>query len=863
MAFVATRGAAFDCSSIIEELSKKVEAYFEDKKISKIDIEQIQDQLELELMRSKEDYCDVARRFIIYRRERERTRQEIAKTVMNRDVRVTLPSGRKIPFDVETFKKVIYRAAEGFEDVNADEVFDKALNEIYDGITVQELEAVPVLATRPFLEKDPAYSYMATRLLLDNIKKETNFFTYEESFLQTMREGLEQGTYNPKMKTKFRLRKLAQAIVPDRDNLFKLMGLKTLLDRYLTRTDKKKCIEMPQTFFMRVAMGIALNEDNPTERAIEFYNLLSSFDFMCSTPTLFNSGTRHSQLSSCYISVIDDSIEGIYDGLKENATLSKFAGGIGNSWTNVRASGSHIKGTRGTSSGVVPFLHANNATMLSSNQGGKRRGSAAVYLEPWHLDVEAFCDLRKPTGDFRIRAHDLFTAIWANDLFIERVMNKSKWTLFSPSDVPELHDSYGKEFETLYCQHEAEFDEGTLRGKRIEAVDLWRRILTSLFETGGPWMTFKDPCNIRSPQQHVGVVHSSNLCTEITLNTSETETAVCNLGSINLLHHLKDGEIDEAHLEKTVRTAMRMLDNVIDVNYYPTAKAKRSNLANRPVGLGLMGFQDCLYEMKIHFNSKKAVEFADQSMERISYHAINASCDLAKERGQYSTYKGSLWSKGILPIDSLKMLADSRGNDSFDFSSVKDWTKTRNKIKRYGMRNSNCMAIAPTATIANIIGVTACIEPTYQNLFTKSNLSGEFIVINEYLVKDLKNAGIWDNNMIMELKAAEGDVAKIGIIPDNLKHKYPSVFDIDPKWLIACAAARQKWIDQSQSLNLYIREPNGKKISDAYLLAWKSGLKTTYYLRSLSATTTEKYTSKTTGLSKVCNLDDEECTSCQ
>jgi ribonucleoside-diphosphate reductase alpha chain len=603
--------------------------------------------------------------------------------------------------------------------------------------------------------------------------------------------------------------------------------------------------------FMRVAMGLALDEVNREERAIEFYHLLSQFDFMSSTPTLFNSGTHRPQLSSCYLTTVPDDLDGIYEAIKENALLSKFAGGLGNDWTPVRAMGSHIKGTNGKSQGVVPFLKVVNDTAVAVNQGGKRKGAVCTYLETWHMDVLEFLEMRKNTGDDRRRAHDMDTANWIPDLFMKRVMEKGQWTLFSPADVPDLHDKFGLAFETAYVAYEAKADRGELKlFKRMPANDLWRKMISMLFETGHPWITFKDPCNVRSPQQHVGVVHSSNLCTEITLNTSDSEIAVCNLGSVNLVAHLrqaKDGswQIDDDKLKRTVQTAMRMLDNVVDINYYAVKKARTSNLKHRPVGLGIMGFQDCLQKMGIAYASKAAIEFADRSMEHVCYHAYWASTTLAQERGRYSTYNGSLWSRGILPQDTLDLLKEARGGYvEISRTATLDWDALRAQIQTHGMRNSNCVAIAPTATISNIIGVSASIEPAYQNLYAKSNLSGDFPMINEYLVAELKRRQLWDEVMISDIKYYDGGLAKIDRIPAEVKTVYATAFEVDPSWLIEAAARRQKWIDQAQSLNLYVAGTSGKKLDEMYKHAWLRGLKTTYYLRSMGATAAEKSTGR-------------------
>jgi len=710
---------------------------------------------------------------------------------------------------------------------------------------------------------------VTARILMHTIRKEilgrevpqgAMAAEYISYFPQFIKQGVDAELLDKRLLT-YDLVKLGAALKADRDLQFNYLGLQTLYDRYFLHIEDHR-IEMPQAFFMRVAMGLALNEVNREDRAIEFYEILSTFDFMSSTPTLFNSATLRSQLSSCYLTTIPDDLDGIYEGLKENALLSKFAGGLGNDWTNVRSLGSHIKGTNGKSQGVVPFLKVVNDTAVAVNQGGKRKGAVCAYLETWHLDVEEFLELRKNTGDDRRRTHDMNTANWIPDLFMKRVMEKGDWTLFTPSTCPDLHDKFGLEFEKAYLAYEQKAANGEIKPfKKVNALDMWRKMLGMLFETGHPWITFKDPCNVRSPQQHVGVVHSSNLCTEITLNTNETEIAVCNLGSVNLAVHLKadaSGKLvlDHEKLQKTIRTAMRMLDNVIDINYYAVAKARNSNMKHRPVGMGIMGFQDCLHMLRIPYASDAAVQFADESMEAVCYYAYLASTELAEERGTYETYKGSLWDRGILPQDSVKLLAEQRGGYvEVDMSSKMDWTPVRNRIKQFGMRNSNCVAIAPTATISNIIGVSACIEPTYQNLFVKSNLSGEFTVVNDYLVRDLKARGLWDEVMIADLKYFDGSLSKIDRIPQDLRDLYATAFEVEPLWLVEAASRRQKWIDQAQSLNIYMAGASGKKLDDTYKLAWLRGLKTTYYLRTISATHVEKSTVKGGALNSVSNGD--------
>jgi len=725
------------------------------------------------------------------------------------------------------------------------------MRNLYDGVPLDEVYKASILAARTLIEKEPDYTFVAARLLLHTIFKEVlaeevvpagRAAAYADSFPLFVKKGVENELLDERL-LQYDLKRLGAALKAERDLKFDYLGLQTLYDRYFLHLRKSR-IELPQAFFMRVAMGLALNEIDREARAIEFYEVLSSFDFMSSTPTLFNSGSLRSQLSSCYLTTVPDDLDGIYEAIKENALLSKFAGGLGNDWTRVRALGSHIKGTNGESQGVVPFLKVVNDTAVAVNQGGKRKGAVCAYLESWHLDVEEFLELRKNTGDDRRRTHDMNTANWIPDLFMRRVMEKGSWTLFSPSNVPDLHDKFGLDFETAYVAYEEKAARGEITPSRtLQASDLWRKMLTMLFETGHPWITFKDACNVRSPQQHAGVVHSSNLCTEITLNTSDTETAVCNLGSVNLLQHLKDGKVDQAKLQRTISTAMRMLDNVIDINYYAVKKARDSNLRHRPVGLGLMGFQDALYELRIPYASQDAVQFADESMEAICYHAYWASTELARERGKYSSYKGSLWDKGVLPPDTLDLLEKARGGYvEVDRSATLDWDALRQKIKADGMRNSNCVAIAPTATISNIIGVDASIEPCFGNLSVKSNLSGEFTVINHYLVRDLKRLGLWDDVMVMDLKHFDGSLRPIDRVPQDVKALYATAFEVETTWLVEAAARRQKWIDQAQSLNIYMAGASGKKLDDTYKLAWLRGLKTTYYLRTQSATHAEKST---------------------
>ena len=856
-------------------------------------IEDIQDQVELALMRS--EHHKVARAYVLYREERAKAREAEkpapATPSATLAMRVKTASGRDIALDLDRVAASVKAACDGLDGVDPDVVMAEIKRNTYDGISTDELALAKIMAARVLIEAEPSYAFVSARLLLDKLSDEAGGFIlgetvigkaldYTEYFPAYVKRAIELKLLDPEL-ARFDLTKIAAAIVSQRDRAFQFLGLQTLHDRYLIHCGGTR-IEMPQAFFMRVAMGLAIREIDREDRAIEFYRLLSSFDFMSSTPTLFNAGTLRPQLSSCFLTSVPDDLDGIFKSVKDNALLSKYAGGLGNDWTRVRGLGAHIKGTNGASQGVVPFLKVANDTAIAVNQGGKRKGAVCAYLETWHIDVEEFLDLRKNTGDDRRRTHDMNTANWVPDLFMQRLKDDGVWTLFSPDEAPDLHDLYGPVFKAAYEAQEARAARGELTVfKQVRAVDLWRRMLTMLFETGHPWITFKDPCNIRSPQQHCGVVHSSNLCTEITLNTSDDEVAVCNLGSVNLVNHVIADGLDRPKLARTVATAMRMLDNVLDVNFYTIPEARRSNMRHRPVGLGLMGFQDTLQILRIPIASDGAVKFADESMEAISYHAISASSDLAVERGRYPSYEGSLWSRGILPIDSIKLLSDARNGQDLHASSTLDWDGLRAKVKAQGMRNSNTMAIAPTATISNICGVSQSIEPAYQNLYVKSNMSGDFTVVNEYLVRDLKARGLWDEVMVSDLKYFDGSVGAIDRVPDDLKALYATAFEIDSSWLIESAARRQKWIDQAQSLNLYIAAPNGRKLDELYRLAWERGLKTTYYLRSRSATHVEKSTLKGTDgklnsvsstasaagpiivEGKACLIDDPTCEACQ
>ncbi|MHB2266959.1 ribonucleoside-diphosphate reductase subunit alpha [Aliihoeflea sp. PC F10.4] len=863
-------------------------------------IEDVQDQVELALMR--EGHHKVARAYVLYRAERAREREAEAPAAVQSaasSLNVKGEDGALLPLDEARLARIVEEACDGLDAVSSVPILAETKRNLYDGITLDELSLAPILAARTLVEQEPNYAFVSARLLMDKLRREALTFVsgrseqatqadmgarYASYFPDFISTGIKADLIDPEL-GRFDLARLGAALKPERDQNFQYLGLQTLYDRYFLHT-KGKRFELPQAFFMRVAMGLAIREIDREARAIEFYDLLSSFDFMASTPTLFNSGTTRPQLSSCFLTTIGDDLDAIFKGVKDNALLAKYSGGLGNDWTPVRGLGAHIKGTNGESQGVVPFLKVANDTAIAVNQGGKRKGAVCAYLETWHVDIEEFLDLRKNTGDDRRRTHDMNTANWVPDLFMERVEANGEWTLFSPDETPDLHDLYGKPFKAAYEAYEAKAAAGELRvHRKVRALDLWRRMLTMVFETGHPWVTFKDPCNIRSPQGHIGVVHSSNLCTEITLNTSKDEVAVCNLGSINLLNHVTTKGLDLDRLAKTVGTAMRMLDNVVDINFYTIPEARNSNLKHRPVGLGLMGFQDALQKLKIAYASKDAVEFADRSMEAISYHAISASVDLAAERGRYPSFNGSLWSQGILPIDSIKLLEDARPGVDMDGEATLDWAALRQRVTTTGMRNSNTMAIAPTATISNICGVSQSIEPGYQNLFVKSNMSGDFTVVNAQLVHDLKERGLWDEVMVSDLKYFDGSIGQIDRIPDDLKAIYATAFEIDSAWLIEAASRRQKWIDQAQSLNLYIANPSGKKLDELYRFAWKKGLKTTYYLRSRSATHVEKSTLKGTdgklnavsasvaaapievdpnaAWGKACAIDDPECEACQ
>ncbi|MCM2972133.1 ribonucleoside-diphosphate reductase subunit alpha [Larsenimonas suaedae] len=914
-AFLAVEGDNAATSSRlrnqVRELSEQVVNAFQRRMPDggTLHIEDIQDQVELALMRSEAH--KVARAYVLYREEHARARaartQGIEKP--HPTINVTQPDGSKQPLDLGRIEVLVTEACTDLENVDVKRVVDESLKNLYDGVTSDGVATALMMTARMMVEREPNYTFVTARLLQDNLRREALSFLevadeatygdmaelYAPAFKAYIERGISFDQLDPALND-FDLDRLGAALNHERDSQFTYLGLQTLYDRYFLHRDGVR-YELPQVMFMRVAMGLSLNEEDKNARAIEFYELLSSFDYMASTPTLFNAGTVRSQLSSCYLTTVPDALDGIYGAIRDNAMLSKWAGGLGNDWTPVRALGSYIKGTNGKSQGVVPFLKVVNDTAVAVNQGGKRKGAVCSYLESWHLDLEEFLELRKNTGDDRRRTHDMNTSNWIPDLFMKRVVDEQEWTLFSPSDVPDLHDLYGAAFEKRYSEYEEMTRTGQLKlFKRVNARDLWRKMLSMLFETGHPWITFKDPCNVRSPQRHAGVVHSSNLCTEITLNTSADEIAVCNLGSINLAAHVVDGKFDSEKLSRTVKTAVRMLDNVIDINYYAVPQAKRSNFRHRPVGLGLMGFQDALYKQGIAYASDGAVTFADRSMEEISFHAIQASSALAAERGRYESYEGSLWSQGVLPIDSLEMLVQERGEQYIQVNREQtlDWNSLRETVKAQGMRNSNVMAIAPTATISNICGVSQSIEPTYQNLYVKSNLSGEFTVINQHMVNDLKEAGLWDEVMINDLKYYDGSVQLIDRVPDELKARYATAFEVETRWIVEAAARRQKWIDQAQSLNLYISGVSGKKLDTTYKMAWALGLKTTYYLRAQASSRVEKSTlkgtdGKLTGVKvpeaqqnapaptpepdvqaplgsappQACSIDDPDCEACQ
>ena len=817
-------------------------------------VENVQDIVEKQLV--LKGHYEIAKAYILYRDQRSKVRDQAKRRAIE-DARlgkltVEKRDGRKVLFNVKRIEETIQRrAADRIDDIDTAALVREVINNVYDRIPTAQIDQALILASASFIEKDPAYSFLAGRLLLQKLGKEVVKRSYSDqeadseyraSFLRGISQGIEYELLDPSLGD-FDLELLAASLKPQRDDNFEYLGLQTLYDRYFLRHEGV-CLELPQSFWMRVAMGLAVGEEQRDEKALDFYDLMSGLYYVPSTPTMFHSGTLRPQLSSCYLTTINDDLEHIFKSLGQNAQLSKWSGGLGNDWTNIRATGAAINSTKVESQGVVPFLKIANDVTMAINRSGKRRGATCAYLETWHYDIEDFLDLRRNTGDERRRTHDMNTANWIPDLFMKRLIDKAEWTLFSPDEVSDLHDLYGRKFETRYLEYEAMAARGEIRlFKKVQAVDLWRKMLTMLFETGHPWMTFKDACNVRSPQDHVGVVHSSNLCTEITLNTSTEETAVCNLGSVNLARHVGAEGIDRERLTRTVKLAMRMLDNVIDINFYPTDEARNSNLKHRPVGLGLMGFQDALYQLDIPFQSPEALRLADETMELISHNAILASSELAGERGAYPSYKGSKWDRGVFPQDTVDLLERERGVPvEVSRSSSLDWTPVRDSVRSNGMRNSNTMAIAPTATISNISGCFPCIEPIYKNIYVKANISGEFTVVNRYLVNDLKELGLWNAEMLDQLKYCDGQVSLIDAVPAELKIKYREAFEIDPIWCLEMSAARGKWIDQSQSHNVFVKGTSGKLLNDIYIKAWRLGLKTTYYLRSLAASQIDKST---------------------
>ncbi len=858
-AFMEVKGTADEVllSSLTDSVLEVLDSAFGDDGIASV--ERVQDAVEQVLM--KEGYFDVAKAYIIYRysheKVREQKREEVVKKIEEEGLMITKRNGQTAPFSSEKLAAFVRKFFVDLDEsaINVDMLVRQCKADLYEGIKSREIQKAIVLAARSHIERDPNYSRLAARMLLDlNLKeiigKETIDYADLENqhriaFIAYIQKGVQIGLLDPRMLT-FDLTKVSKALRLDRDNLFDYLGAQTLAERYCINDPKtKQTLETPQMFWMRVSMGLCLLEGAQKEdTAIKFYELHSSMRWISSSPTLFNAGTTHAQLSSCYLTTIADDLHHIFKCMGDNAQLAKFSGGIGNDWTNLRATGARIKSTNIESQGVIPFLKIANDTTVAINRSGRRRGATVAYLETWHFDIEEFIELRKNTGDERRRTHDMNICNWIPDLFMKRVRDDGEWTLFSPDEVPELHHVYGAEFERRYTAYENKAKRGEIYlHKTIKAKDLWRKMISMLFETGHPWMTWKDPSNVRSPQDHVGVVHNSNLCTEITLNTSPDETAVCNLGSIDMGRHIINGVLDIEMLRETTTTGMHMLDNVIDLCYYPTKEAKESNMKHRPVGLGIMGFQDALYKLNINFESEDAVTFADRSMEAISYFSITASAMLAKERGPYASFRGSKWDRGILPLDTLDLLEQERGEQvPVERTTTMDWSVVRNLIKQYGMRNSNCMALAPTASISTISGCFPTMEPIYKNIYVKSNITGEFTVVNEYLVTDLKARGLWDDEMLNEIKKQNGSIGNIVRIPAEVKEKYKEVFDINPFHLVKITAYRGKWIDQSQSFNIFYKGTSGKELTDIYFYAWQMGFKTTYYLRTMAASNVEKST---------------------
>ena len=857
-------------------------------------VENIQDIVEKHLV--KHGLYEVAKRYILYRAEHQKAREERKNRVAERSLlgklTVVKRDGRAVLFDISEIQEAIQMCAHGFDgEIDPDLIARETVRNVFDGISTADIDRAVLMAASSFIERDPAYAKVAARLFMRRIYREvigvarSHEDGYRQAFVRGIRRGVEQGRFDERL-LEFNLGRLADALDTARDDLLNFMGVQTLHERYFARAGDA-LLETPQAFWMRVAMGLALQEDDCNERAVSFYQVMSTLRFVPSTPTLFHAGTTHPQLSSCFLTTVEDDLEHIFKSLADNAQLSKWSGGLGNDWSSIRGTGAHIRSTNVESQGVIPFLKIASDVTLAINRSGKRRGATCAYLETWHLDIEDFLDLRRNTGDERRRTHDMNTANWIPDLFMKRVAEDGDWTLFSPDETPDLHDLYGQAFEKRYLEYERKARAGLLaRTGTVSALKLWRKMLSMLFETGHPWITFKDPSNIRSPQDHAGVVHSSNLCTEITLNTSREETAVCNLGSVNLEKHVVDGALQAQTLAATVQTAMRMLDNVIDVCFYPTPEARASNLRHRPVGLGVMGFADALFKLDVPFASREAIAFADRSMELVAHSAILGSSRLAAERGAYSSYRGSKWDRGLLPQDTLDLLEQERGQRiEVPRGGELDWEPVRAHVREHGMRNSNTMAIAPTATISTISGCFPSIEPIYQNVYVKSNISGEFTVANPYLVSDLKQAGLWDRHLFEELKFHDGSVQAIQAIPERLRAKYRTAFEVDPLHCLRMTAVRGKWIDQSQSHNVFMRGTSGQALSDIYRTAWRLGLKTTYYLRTLAASQVEKstlgsrygFTQKRAngasaaapapadpqpGRSDACDLD-EDCEACQ
>jgi ribonucleoside-diphosphate reductase alpha chain len=886
---------------LVEQIVSHLEAVIGD---GVPDVEIIQDLVEQELMRA--DYFKTARSYILYREEHKALREveasRSASKLEHNALKVTLADGSIDHFSYTRLVKDLVSASEGLEDsVDIDELAQLTKSSLYDGITIEELQDALIMSASSSIEKDSAYSTLAARLLLKKIYREvldTDKVSeldsaYQDVFKNFVKATVKEGRLDKRL-LDFDLDDLASYIKPERDKLFDYMGLDMLHDRYFIQNEGRGVrLETPQVFWMRIAMGLSVLEKKTEKNAWakKFYDILSTLRYVPSTPTLFHSGTTFAQLSSCFLNTVEDDLKHIFKVYLDTALMSKFSGGIATDWTNIRGTGSLIKTVNIPSQGVIPFLKIANDTTVAISRSGKRKGATCVYLETWHLDIEDFLELRKNTGDERRRTHDMNTANWIPDLFMKRVEAEGQWTLFSPNEVPELHHLYGAEFEKKYEEYEQLADEGKIEAfRRVPAAQLWRKMLTMLFETGHPWINFKDACNVRSPQDHAGVIHNSNLCTEITLNNSAEETAVCNLGSVNLARHITKGKLDRDLVAETVETGMRMLDNVIDINYYTTPECETSNMRHRPVGMGIMGFQDALYLLDIPFNSEKAVTFGDESMELISYYAILGSSQLARERGAYKSYKGSKWDRGIFPVDTLDLLEKERGiKIDVKRKGKLDWKEVRAHVKKHGMRNSNTMAIAPTASISNISGCYPCIEPIYKNLYVKSNMSGEFTVINSYLIDDLKKSNLWTKEIMDKIKFHDGSLQKVTEIPVDLREKYQEVFEIDAEWLVKIAAHRGKWIDQSQSLNIFVQGVSGKKLSDIYTYAWKMGLKTTYYLRSLAASQVEKSTVDTAEFgsthkrefstvaqdapqpsikanaknSETCAITDPECEACQ